>query len=96
MIMYMCMYMYMYVIFLPEMYKIVFFIIIIGSLPNLSNEFMSSLSSTGNEVYNSLALLQTSFSFVSGNESGIGNEPIKREPEPQPNIRKRLSHYNIN
>ena len=50
---------------------------------------MSSSPSTGNEVYNPLALLQTSFSFVSGNvsgtgnESGTGTEPTKREPEPQ-------------
>ena len=44
---------------------------------------MSSSPSTGNEVYNPLALLQTSFSFMSGNESGTGNEPTKREPEPQ-------------
>ena len=51
---------------------------------------MSSSPSTGNEVYNPLALLQTSFSFVSGNESGTGNESNKREPEPQTNYQEEV------
>ena len=71
-------------------YNSFFFIIIIlhiGSLPNLSNGFMSS---SRNEVYNPLALLQTSFSFVSGNESGTGNEPTKREPVPQTNYQEEV------
>ena len=51
---------------------------------------MSSSPSTGNEVYNPLALLQTSFSFVSGNESGTGNEFNKREPEPQTNYQEEV------
>ena len=38
---------------------------------------------SSNEVYSRLALLQTSFSFLSGNESGIRDEPDEREPEPQ-------------
>ena len=45
---------------------------------------------SSNEVYNSLALLQTSFSFLSGKESGIGNEPNKREPEPQNNYQEEV------
>ena len=51
---------------------------------------MSSSPSTENEVYNPLALLETSLSFVFGNESGTGNEPTKRESELQTNYEEEV------